>query len=74
MLFFHGRLSHAGVGDATRHSWLHSYIGDERVTGVLTPEFLGQSDLVATAGGTSAVVAYVGQCAGHRRQRCAELA
>ena len=29
---------------------------------------------VATAGGTSAVVAYVGQCAGHRRQRCVELA
>ena len=46
MLFFHGRLSHAGVGYAMRHSRLHCYIGDRRVERVLTPEFLNQSDLV----------------------------
>ena len=43
---FHGRLSHAGVGYAMRHSRLHCYIGDRRVERVLTPEFLDQSDLV----------------------------
>ena len=46
MLFFHGRLSHAGVGYAMRHSRLHCYIGDRRVERVLTPKFLDQSDLV----------------------------
>ena len=46
MLFFHGRLSHAGVGYAMRHSRVHCYIGDRRVERVLTPKFLDQSDLV----------------------------
>ena len=46
MLFFHGRLSHAGVGYAMRHSRLHCYIGDRRMKDVLTPEFLDRSDLV----------------------------
>ena len=46
MLFFHGRLSHAGVGYAMLHSRLHCYIGDRRLERVLTQEFLDQSDLV----------------------------